>query len=574
MRILLTSFLLLSGIVLTSCGGGEPGTETLEAKGGKKYGGDFKFMSQEKITSLFPASCADLYSMRLVYQIYEPLLKIDPTSSKTVPAVAESYEVSSDALKYTFKIRKGVKFHKDDCFGGEAHELTASDVKFSLEMACSGLKINGLSYLLVNKIKGADEYNKKSTSSLPSSGVSGIKVVDDYTVEITLNQPSAGFENVLTHPSLGITCQEAYDKYGSEIGKHPVGSGPFQLKSFADDKIVLERNPNYWKKDEFGNQLPFLGSIEMTYSKDKRSEFMAFRNKEIDLVLEIPVEEIEHILGTLQEAQEGKNVRHKVDAERSLSMMYIALAHESEEFSNLNVRKAFNYAIDREAIIEDHLEGEGWAATNGFVPAMNNYPSEKVKGFTYNPEKAKSLMAQAGYANGKGFPSLDFYVNAVDGSSVHKTCKAIADQLKENLGVDLNIILCSLEEREAAVQSGKAKIWRAGWIADYPDAENFLTLFYGGNITDNASMVNSFKYNDEAYNKLFEEAQKEVDAEKRTALLVKCDQMVIDQAAVMPIITDDHIVMINARVRGFEASPLESIDLTNVFIKEPKDKEE
>ena len=390
------------------------------------------------------------------------------------------------------------------------------------------------------------------------------------TIEITLNESFSGFEKVLTHRSLGITPKEAYDKYGNNAGKHPVGSGPFALELFSGEKIVLKRNPQYWRKDEFGNQLPFLSKVVMTYAKNKRSELMAFRNKEIDLVLELPVEEIDHILGTLKEAQEGKNVKHKVDSEMSMSMMYVALANQSEEFKDERVRKAFNLAINRDDIIDINLEGEGWAATNGFVPSMGDYPNERVKGHQYNVERAKSLMSSAGYPNGRNFPKLDFYVNAIKGSSIHKSCEAIAAQLKENLNVDLNIVLCSIEEREKAIASGKAKIWRSGWIADYPDPENFLTMFYSHHIREGSGMVNAFKFNDEEYDKMFEKALIESDPQKRTDLFVKCDQLVIDRAAVIPVLTDDHIVMINARVRNFEATPMEDLNLTGVFIKEAK----
>jgi peptide/nickel transport system substrate-binding protein len=301
---------------------------------------------------------------------------------------------------------------------------------------------------------------------------------------------------------------------------------------------------------------------------------MAFRSKEIDLVLELPVEEIDHILGTLKEAQEGKNVRHKVESEQSMSMTYIAMDCQSEEFKDPRVRQAFNMAVNREKIVDEKLEGEGWAATNGFVPDLANYPSEKVKGHSYNVSKAKELLASAGYPNGKGFPDLDFYVNSVEGSGTHKACMAVAEQLESNLGVKLNIKLCSLEERMAAIKSGKAKIWREGWVADYPDAENFLGLFYGGNIDSGSENVNSFRFLSEAFDALYEKALSETDIAKRADLLAQCDQMVIDEAPVMPILTDDHVVMVNARVKNFEANPLEAIYLRDVFIKEPKAKKE
>jgi peptide/nickel transport system substrate-binding protein len=570
MRFILFSLLIFSGLMFTSCSGDGEGVEDLVAVGGKQYGGEFSFMSSEKITSVLPTSCADKYSSRIVSQIYEPLLTIDETSMKSIPCLAESFKVSDDAKVYTFKIRKGVKFHEDDCIK-DGREVNANDVKFSLDMACSGLEVNHIAYLLVNRIKGGAEFNEKSTKKFQKGGVSGIKVLDDYTVEITLVNSFAGFENILTHPSLGIFPQEAWDTYGEKMKEHAVGTGAFMLESMSNEKIVLKRNNDYWRKDSFGNQLPFLSKVTMTYVKDKRSEIMAFRKSESDLVLEIPVEEIEHILGTLKEAQEGKNVKHKVESDASMSITYVAMSLDSDEFSDIKVRQAFNMAVDRDAVVDEWLEGEGWPASNGFVPSsVKNYPAEKVKGHSYNPEKAKSLMAQAGYPGGKNFPELDFYVNALEGSTMHKMSQAIAQQLKGNLGVKLNIKLCTIEERLQAIAEGKAKIWRAGWIADYPDPENFLAMFYGGNITNQMSMMNRFKFQDDEYDKLYEQAIVEADFDKRMELYLQCDQLVIDKAALMPVLTDDHVIMINARVRDFKTNSLETMNLSEVFIKEPK----
>lgn len=558
---------LLLSLFFASCG--DSSTEGLVAVGGKKYGGEFKFMSEEKITTLLPTSSGTQYSSRLISQIFEPLLQLDPQTLEVTPAVAESFKVSDDAKVYTFKIRKGIKFHDDDCLSS-GHELDAEDVKFSLDLACSGLSVNAIGYLLVNRIEGAAEFSKNSKTFLPKGGVSGIKVINDHTIQITLVNSFSGFENILTHSSLGIFPREAWDEYGKEIGKHPVGTGPFALESMESDKIVLKRNNSYWRKDDLGNQLPFLSKVIVTYARDKKSELLAFRKSESDLVLEVPVEVIENILGTLVEAQEGKNIKHRVESESSMSMGYVAMAIGSKEFSDVRVRKAFNIAVNREVIIDEWIDGEGWAATHGFVPKMNNYPIEKVQGHVYNPEKAKALMKEAGYPNGENFPTLDFYVNTTKGSTVYKAVSGVAAQLKENLNVNLNIKLCTLDEREAAINSGKAKIWRAGWIADYPDAENFLAMFYGGNIMNQTTMMNNFKFQNAAYDKLFQEALLESDPEKRTELLVKCDQMVVDEAAIMPLRTEDHIVLVNARVRDFKANSMESLNLTEVFIKEPK----
>lgn len=568
MRQLFIILVSATTLFLTSCGGEE--TAQKEAIGGKMYGGEFKFMSSEKVTSLFPISTSDIYSQRLNSQIFESLLKIDMETMNVVPAIAESYNVSDDAKTFTFKIRKGVRFHEDDCFDGDAREVTANDVKFALEMACSGLPMNQMSYLLVNRIEGAESFNKKSKSSLPKTGVSGIQVKDDYTLVIKLVESFIGFDKILTHTNLSVFPKEAYEKYGKDIVKHPVGTGPFMLESFDDKGVTCKRNVNYWRKDELGNQLPFLDKVVMTYAKDKKSELMAFRNKGVDIVLEIPVEEIENVFGTLQEAQAGKNIKHKVESESSMSINYVAFACESEEFKDPRVRKAFNLAVNRIEIVDKNLMGEGWAVENGFVPKMDSYPGEKVKGQVYNVSSAQALLAQAGFPNGKNFPVLDFYVNSINGSASHKMCLGIAEQLKKNLNVTLNIKLCTLKERDRAISSGKAKIWRSGWVADYPDAENFLSLFYSENISENNSSVNSFRFRNTEFDALFEKALREKDEEKRNALFVKCDQMTVDQDAVMPIVTDDFMIMINARIRDLKANSMEYLDFSSIFIKEPK----
>lgn len=556
-------------LVFTYCGNSEPTTEDLEAKGGKRYGGEFTFMTHERIGVLIPTYVGDIYNSRVISQIYDPLMVYDPNTENVVPCVAESFTKSPDSKVYTFKIRKGIEFHEDECFGKKSRELTAHDVKFTLDMACSGLEKNQVGHIFKLRIAGAKEFydQTKGKSSIPASGVSGVKVINDNTLEITLLNPSPDFEVILTNPSLGIVSKKAFEHYGNSIDKHAVGSGPFMLDKMSPEEVSLLRNPNYWQKDEFGNQLPFLGSINVIYAKNKKSEMLAFRKAETDLVLEIPVENIENILGSLKEAQEGKNIKHKVDGEASMSMAYVAMANESEEFNDVRVRQAFNLAIDRNAIIDTWLEGEGWPAENGFVPEMSNYKNSGVRGHSYNVEKAQALMRAAGHANGADFPTLDFYVNSKEGSGGHKMCLAIKKQLKENLNVDLNIKLCTLEERIQAIASGEAKIWRAGWVADYPAPENFLGLFYGGNFGE-------FKYQSDKFDELFVAASREEDAVKREKLYQQCDQMVIDDAAVIPVLTDDHVVMINARVRNFKASPLESLNLTSVYIKQPLSEEQ
>lgn len=572
MRTYITFLLISLTLLISSCGSDDADTSNLTAVAGKMYGGEFKFMSSEKIESVFPLSVTDVFSSRIIAQLYEPLLRIDVNTMAIKPGIAESFTVSQDARVFTFKIRKGVYFHDDECFGGKGRELTAEDVKYSLDLACSGLDVNIISYQLVDKVTGAKEFHKNSSKSLPKGGVSGIKVVNANTVEIVLNEPFVGFDKMLAQHSLSVIPKEAFEKYGKDMKNHPVGTGPFMLESFDNDKIVLKRNPNYWRKDEFGNQLPFLSKVVMTYSKNKKSELLAFQKRDIDIVLEIPVEDIENVFGSLEDAQNGKNVKHKVETASSIKMSYVAFACNSKEFQDERVRKAFNLAVDRQVIVDDALQGEGYPALNGFVPPFENYPGEKVKGPEFNPQAAKELLAEAGYPDGKNFPELDIYVSAKEGSGTHKSIKSVVAQLKANLDVNIKIKLCTLQEREEAIRSGKAKMWRGGWVADYADPENFLCLFYSGNIDAHnaASGVNPFNFRNNDFDKLYEKSLKELNNERRNELMIGCDQLLVDHAAVMPILTDDFIVMVNVRVRDFKTNALQSLNFSEIYIKEQK----
>jgi len=560
--------LFLAVFLLTACS--EPSLSDTKGAGGVRYGGEFRFMSSEKVTSIFPAASTDIYSQRLVNQVFESLLKIDQSGTRVIPSLAESFTVSSDARQFTFQIRKGVFFHDDPCFPDEeGREVTADDVKYSLEFACSGLPENDISNLLINRIKGAKQFHAETQQALNKKGVSGIQVVNKHTLVIELVEPFVDFDKALSHSGLGIFPREAYKKYGHEILRHPVGTGPFSLETWTGSKITLIRNPHYWKKDDFGNQLPFLERVIMTYANNKRSELLAFRKAEIDLVLRIPVEEIENILGTLQEAQAGLNVKHKVDSKSSMSLTYFGFAQGSAPFSDIRVRKAFNLALDRNELVNNWLGGEGYPSLNGFVPPMEGYTHNRVKGFPFDVPQARKLLAQAGFPDGRNFPVLNLYLNGAEGTSIHRLASGVIDQLKKNLNVDVKIHICSIRERETAIKNGKALFWRTGWIADYPDPENFLSLFYNDNAAP-GGFSNPFKYSSKQFDAYYEAACKEKNPRVRNALMVKCDQTIIDDAAVMPLVNEDFITMINSRIKNFETNSMEILDFSNIFIKEPR----
>lgn len=556
----------LASLFLLGCdfSSDEPSEQVITAKGGVRYGGEFRFMSNEKVSDLFPLRTTDQYTQRITSQLFEGLLRLDPSTLEVKPSLAASYTTSEDATRFNFKLRDNVKFHNNECFSGnQGRIVTAHDFKYSLEFACSKHDLNGLSWLLKDKIKGAKEFHKGEVNE-----VEGIKVINDFELEIELTTPFATFDKVLSHTGLGVFPKEAFDFYGDEIVSNPVGTGAFLLETLSKDSIVLSRNPTYWRSDKNGNPLPFLDRIHLSYSKNKEDELLSFRAEKIDLVLDIPVEEIENVLGSLAEAQAGKNVKHLVDSKSSMSIQYYAFAHEHEIFSDKRIRKAFNKAVNRDEIIDEWLEGEGWPANNGFVPKMKGYDHTVVQGHEYNVDQAKELLTEAGYPNGQNFPELDLYVNANEGSGTHRLAMGVVESLNKNLGLEISIKLVTYEDREKAIKDGNAVFWRTGWIADYPDPENFLNLFYSGAIEEGKTNINPFKYRNEEFDQLFRAAMQETNSEKRMELLAQCDQIIIDDAVVMPLVTDDFITMINLRVKNFVPNEMEHLDFSTIFIKE------
>lgn len=246
------------------------------------------------------------------------------------------------------------------------------------------------------------------------------------------------------------------------------------------------------------------------------------------------------------------------------------MSQQNPVLKDVLVRKAINHAIDREGLVNHTLQGEGYPVSNGFIPNTEFFPASRVKGPDFNVNKANALLAKAGYANGNGFPALVIYVSGNKDAANHLLAKGISRQLKENLGIVTTVELVSFEKRNEYVKSGKASLWVSGWIADYPDGESFLSIFYGKYANLNSEFMNPFKYRNAKFDDLYVRLNKELDPKKRTDIMVECDQQIVDDAVVIPLVNDDFITMINSRVRNFKTNSLENLDFSSIFIKEPK----
>ena len=557
--------------LLASCGddpkdnseNGNP-EDLVKVEGGKFNGGILRLNSIENYTSLFPVGLNDVYSTHIAGNVYESLFRFDQLTLETEPALAESFSIDNSKTVYTFQIRKGVIFHDDECFpDGKGREVTANDFKYCFDFVCSNHEANRWSPLFRDVILGVSAYQDGGASD-----VEGIVVKDNYTLEITLEDPQSSLPDMLALLSTAVYPYEAVEHYGYDgLNNHMVGTGPFIATNIENGKIVeFKKNPKYWRVDDFGNQLPYLNQVKVFFIQDKADELAAFKNDELDMIWGLPVEEIENIMGTLEEAKAGENKEFEIQSVNSLNIQYYGFKFTSEVFSDINVRKAFNYAVDRDSLVNFILDGEGVPAHNGFVPPMTGYPYESVNGYTYDPALAKQYMEKAGFANGNGFPELTLYLNKSGGVNV-KIADFIIAMLQENIGVNVVTETMPISELYPKVEEGELDFWRFGWIADYPDPATFLNLFHSGN----GDGSNYFSYTNLEYDKVYEAGLKEIDDEKRNQLYAQADQIIMDDAVIMPLMFTVGIRLINPTIKDFDINEMEYRDLAVVNMIEKKE---
>jgi peptide/nickel transport system substrate-binding protein len=332
--------------------------------------------------------------------------------------------------------------------------------------------------------------------------------------------------------------------------------------------VYLQRNENYWDVDEHGNKLPYLEILKFTFMSEKKTEFQAFNKGELDMVWKIPIDELNNVLQDLNDAQ--GNAQQYLQSADALSIQFYGFLNTHEVFKDIRVRKAFNMAIDREELVRSTLYGEGTPADYGIVPAIDGYPQENIKGFEHNPEEARKLLAEAGYPNGAGFPTIELHINN-DGNVNMMLATAIQNQLFENLGVTIEPKQMTLNQLRRKFESGNSALWRTAWVADYPSPENYLTLFHSEHIPDDPSestFYNAYRYSNPEFDRLYDEAVKTLDDAERMALFAKADQILIDDAVVMPIYYDSYERLMSRKVKNFPINGMEYRDFTRVFINE------
>ncbi len=566
--------LLLSLFIIYGCGKKETGN-MVELKGGIKGGGIYTINELENVRSLDPARVNDDVSHHVAHQIYDLLIDLD-SGLKIIPALATKWEISEDGLLYTFHLRKGVLFQDNACFpNGKGREFNANDVKFSFDRVCDPRTGTVGFDFYKNYVVGASEYfddvsNSQKESREPKiSGVSGYIVKDDSTFQIQLKKSFGPF---IYYMCLGfgyIVPKEAVEKYGKDFFQNPVGTGPFTFVNWKQDlELNLIKNPNYWEKDKDGNQLPYIDKVKFRFLKELSQQMLEFQNGNIDESYRIPNESFKVVV-TPEKTLTPEFARFHLQKVASLSLQFYGFLTTGKIFNNEKVRQAFNYAIDREKILRFVLNGQGYmGAIYGIVPpAMPDYDVKKIHGYAFDLPKAKQLMAEAGFPDGKGFPEAVLQINSGGDRNI-QIAESIQSMLLE-IGVNMKLNIMPFAQHLDNIDAGRADFYRLGWIADYPDPESFLNLYYGKNVPKDPkaiSPINSTRYQNPEYDALFEKAIATVDEQARYDIYYQAEQLAVSQAPMMLIFYEEDYRLLQPYVKGYPLDAMHRVNFRHLWL--------
>jgi ABC-type transport system substrate-binding protein len=505
----------------------------------------FRYNEHSNIPTLDPAFARNPQSIWPANQLYNGLVQLDD-SLNIRPDIAKRWTVNDTTNTYTFTLRSDVYFHKNKVFlssqaGGfdSTRTVVASDFSYSFDR------------LLDEKVA--------SSGSWVLQNVHSYQAENDTTFSIQLKQPFPAFLGLLSMRYCSVVAKEAVEYYGSEFRRNPVGTGPFQFKLWEENvKLVLRKNSLYFEKDEAGNQLPYLEAVSITFIPDKQSEFLQLVQGEIDFISGLDSSYKDELVTTKGELQEKYKDRLELITGPYLNTEYLGFFMESKssEIQSLALRQAVNYGFDRVKMVTYLRNGMGIPAVNGFIPkglpGFNN-----IEGFTYQPKKARALVEQYKLETGNEKPEISIGTN----SQYLDLCEYIQREL-EKLGIKVTIDVVPPSTLRQLKSSGELDIFRASWVADYPDAENYLSLFYSPNFTPNGP--NYTHYKNETFDSLYVKAQSISNIEERKLLYTKMDSLIIGQAPIAPLFYDMAVRFVNNKVSGLGINPQNFLVLKHV----------
>lgn len=510
----------------------------------------FKYNEMGSVTSLDPAAARSFENIWIVNQLYNGLVELNATMHVT-HSIAKSWNTSTNGLTYTFHLRNDVFFCDNACFeNGKGRKVTAQDFVYSFNRLLDA-SVSSATSLLSN----VDVTNNK-----------GFEATDDSTFVIHLTKPYTPFLRILTMKYFSVIPQEAVKKYGDDFRENPVGTGAFMLKVWEEGaKLVLVKNENYFERDVHNQQLPYLDAVAVSFIKDRETSFMDFLHGNLDMVSGVDAINTDEVMTANGELKEEYKDKFQMQTQPYLKTDYCGILIDENidivKKSPLKIkalRKAINYGFDRNKMVQHLRKNLGVAATAGFIPSgLPSFNSSKVKGYDYQPEKVRTLLAEAGFPEGKGLPDISLATS----EQYLEMAEYMQSQLAE-FGIKIKIDVQKASVLSQSVADNKVNFFRKSWVADYPDEENFLSLFYSKNASPKG--FNYTHYNNAEFDKLYEKAQEELNYEIRYNYYRQMDLLLIEDAPIVPLYYDQVVRLVQNNVSGLTSNPMNTLSLKSV----------
>ncbi|HQQ93226.1 MAG TPA: ABC transporter substrate-binding protein [Bacteroidia bacterium] len=513
----------------------------------------FQYNELNGLSSLDPAAAGNFENIWPVNQIFNGLVELDD-SLEVKPCIASSFSISPDGMLYTFRLRQDVYFHDDACFAeGKGRRVNARDFVYSFNRLYDSRVSSALS--LLDRVEQGEK-----------SHFQGFSALNDSTLIIQLKEPFSAFPSVLSMKYFSVIPHEAIDYYKQEFRTHPVGTGPFRFKTWEEgNKLILHKNENYFEKDAAGVMLPYLDAVTISFIKDRETAFMELLNGKFDMLSGADAFNINEVLDKEGELRDLYAARFFLQKGTYLKTDYIGILVDDNlelvQQSPLKlkaVRQAMNYAFDRDKLVKYLRNNIGEAAHAGFLPkGARSYDPVKVKGYTYDPDKVKDLLAQAGYPNGKGLPELTLHIT----DSYKEQAEFIQAQLAEN-NIRVNISVDKTSILRQAVNNSEYLLFKKSWFCDYADDENFMSLFFSRNFTPKG--VNFFHFRNQRFDSLYIKALKSSDQYANRILYQRMDSLLIAEAPVIPLYYDQVVRLVSKKVSGLGINAMNLLNLKTV----------
>jgi oligopeptide transport system substrate-binding protein len=519
----------------------------------------FNYNEMAGISSLDPASANNTEDIWGVNQVFNGLVQLND-SLNVKPCIAKKWFISDDGLTYTFVLRDDVYFHDNQCFdGGKGRKVTAKDFVISFNRLYDARVSSAVSLL-----SNIDRTEK--------TGYKGFTASNDSTFVVYLKEPFSAFLSVLTMKYFSVLPYEAVDFYGQDFRRNPVGTGPFKFKLWEEGtKLVLLKNDSYFEF-EGNSRLPYLDAVTISFVKDRETAFMELLNGKYDMLSGADAFNINEVLdknGNLQHEYSKKFIMQK---QTFLKTDYLGILIDENidivKKSPLRIkalRKAINYGFDRVKMVKYFRNNIGFPATAGFIPnGLPSFNDKIVKGYTYDPEKVRQLLIEAGYPDGKGMPEITLHTT----DNYLEQTEFIQSQLADN-NINIKISVDKPAVLRQAVASCEYNLFKKSWVGDYADEENFMSLFYSKNFAPVGS--NYTHYKNPEFDVLFEKVIREQNREVKNVLYQQMDQMLMDDAPIVPLYYDQVIRLVHKNIKNLTTNPMNLLNLKKVKKELKKD---